>query len=394
MNLLMTLTGPSCAGKSTLESILAKNGFQRSISVTTRAPRAGETNGVEYYFVSYSEFQQMWDKGHLIEHIEFGEHYYGVSQLELDRLFKLGTKVAVVCEPVGAKQIRRYCARHSGIKLHQVFVDNPQAVINERFMRRFGEEFAAAKNNNDPAAEQRVLDAYVKRLAIMHGIEREWVAEAYGTANPLGGINATQDGDAFQYDTLIKEFNDSNTSDIVATLLHVGPTLTHGPKKPLLRVIDSKEPNIGGEGENLLLYLDPVNSDRIKERMGKEVVKNINGSIITTQGALFGVSGNAVRGKRYLHVNDANEIVAALNVTKVGQKIVVSNIYVRRDYRRQGLATQLIEFAKKEHPSLVVDSSLTQLGAMFFGYAESKVIMSMTNRVDSKKVESKMGCST
>lgn len=390
MKLLMTLTGPSCAGKSTLESILARNGFQRSISVTTRAPRAGETNGVEYYFISKDEFQKMWDCGSLIEKIQFGENFYGVSQIELDRLYKLGDKVAVVCEPVGAKQIRKYCADRKDFKLHQVFVDNPEALINERFMRRFGEEFAAAKINGNPYGEQIVLDSYVKRLAIMNGIEREWVAEANGDANPMNYTDPDRIKDSFKYDFLIHEFNESNTSSIVKRLLLVGtndwsvsnsqntPVSAPLTKLPRLSIVENKDPSIGGESENLQLYLDPIDSDRIRERIGKEYAKSTDGSIVFTQGAIFKMegAGETIRGKRYLNFNESNEIVAALNVTVISRQAVVSNIYVRRDCRRQGLATQLINCAKKEHPNLVVDSSMTELGANFFGYENPSFKMS------------------
>jgi guanylate kinase len=49
-NTLITLTGPSCAGKTTLEDRLIKAGFDRVISNTTRAPRRGEIDGVHYHF--------------------------------------------------------------------------------------------------------------------------------------------------------------------------------------------------------------------------------------------------------------------------------------------------------------------------------------------------------
>lgn len=126
---------------------------------------------------------------------------------------------------------------------------------------------------------------------------------------------------------------------------------------------------IGGSGENLLLYIEPIDSERIHERIGTERVVKIDGPITFTQGRRFQMRDQTVQGGRYLFSNAAGDIVGGLNYTRVGKNVVVSNIYVRPDCRRQGIATQLVQRALWDYPGLVVDSSLTEQGAALFGYA-------------------------
>src|SRR3569623_2214195 len=100
-----TLTGPSCAGKSTLEKMMAERGCMKAVSTTTRSPRAGEVDGVDYYFVSKEKFLTMATLDMFIEMVKFGEHHYGVTVAEMGRLWMDGEKVVLLSEPVGAEKI-------------------------------------------------------------------------------------------------------------------------------------------------------------------------------------------------------------------------------------------------------------------------------------------------
>lgn len=144
-----------------------------------------------------------------------------------------------------------------------------------------------------------------------------------------------------------------------------------------LPIYMNKELNIGGNSENLFMYLEPINSDRIRERIGKEVVFKNEDDLIVTRGQIFSSPDqqNKIRGYRYIIKNSDGDFIACTNVTKINRSAVVSNIYVRIDHRRTGLATRLIERIKKDHLSLFVDSSLTNLGASFFGYEKNKMKM-------------------
>lgn len=216
MKYLTTLTGPSCAGKTTLEARMEQMGVLRAVSCTTRAPRAGERDGVDYYFLSVDKFLTMKHCEMFVESAKFGEHHYGLSTAELARLHMKGDHVVVVCEPQGAKQIRNYCADHPEIELCQVFVDNPQPVIIRRVMNRFLLDYTVAKVKQGTSFAQRVMEAHCQRLLIMGGVEKGWIAEAYSDAHPT--LFDAQVG-AFHYDRLIERFDEFNIDEIATSLV-------------------------------------------------------------------------------------------------------------------------------------------------------------------------------
>ncbi|QOG12031.1 guanylate kinase [Arcobacter sp. FWKO B] len=78
---ILILSGPSGCGKSTLLKELYKNidSYYFSISTTTRAPRVGEENGVDYFFVSKEEFEAGIQKGEFLEYAQVHNNYYGTS---------------------------------------------------------------------------------------------------------------------------------------------------------------------------------------------------------------------------------------------------------------------------------------------------------------------------
>jgi len=199
MKYLTTLTGPSCAGKSTLERMLADRGAQRVISTTTRPPRGAEKNGEDYYFVSDGEFHKIKSSAGFVECVKFGDYWYGVTVDELERLYVKGEHIVLVCEPVGATQIKEYCSLREDIKLTRVFVDNPFDVINDRFLTRFYEDMRTAMmlRQGDP---RQIIARYAKRLTVMQTVEQGWRDEQ---------------GD---YDIYLQEFNEYTAKATAITL--------------------------------------------------------------------------------------------------------------------------------------------------------------------------------
>ncbi len=106
--LLIILSGPSGVGKGTVrKAIMAKHKVRLtySISMTTRAPRAKEVNGRDYYFVSKEEFQKNIDEGNFLEWAEFVGNRYGTPKDKVDQLRNEGKNVFLEIEINGATQV-------------------------------------------------------------------------------------------------------------------------------------------------------------------------------------------------------------------------------------------------------------------------------------------------
>lgn len=79
MNKRIVLVGKSCTGKSTLGKLLEFYGFKSQISTTTRPIRTGETNNIDYHFVSLKVYESMIKSNSFIESVKFNGYYYGIT---------------------------------------------------------------------------------------------------------------------------------------------------------------------------------------------------------------------------------------------------------------------------------------------------------------------------
>ncbi len=107
--LLIILSSPSGAGKSTLAKRLMAwdPTLSFSVSATTRNPRPGETDGVEYYFKTKSEFEAMVDAGEMLEHAEVFGNYYGTPKGPVETAMMAGRDTIFDIDWQGGQQIRR-----------------------------------------------------------------------------------------------------------------------------------------------------------------------------------------------------------------------------------------------------------------------------------------------
>ena len=79
--LLVVISGPSGAGKGTIyQRVIERTGMKRSVSVTTRKPREGEVEGVNYYFRTEEEYQQMIAAGEFLETAAVYNNFYGTPK--------------------------------------------------------------------------------------------------------------------------------------------------------------------------------------------------------------------------------------------------------------------------------------------------------------------------
>ena len=110
--LLIVLSGPSGVGKGTVRKALfemPEQEFVYSVSMTTRPPRPGEVDGVDYYFVSKEEFERQIQEGNLLEYAEFVGNYYGTPKDKVEEQLNKGKEVILEIEVNGALQVRDKC---------------------------------------------------------------------------------------------------------------------------------------------------------------------------------------------------------------------------------------------------------------------------------------------
>jgi len=105
---LLVIAAPSGAGKTTLVKALieSESDVQVAVSHTTRPPRAEENSGVNYFFVSQPEFEQMCEQEAFIEHANVFGNLYGTSKAEVRRILDSGHHLILEIDWQGAEQIR------------------------------------------------------------------------------------------------------------------------------------------------------------------------------------------------------------------------------------------------------------------------------------------------
>ncbi len=107
LGVLMVVSGPSGSGKTTLCRQLADMGeVAYSISCTTRAPRAGEVHGRDYFFLTEPEFKEHIERGEFFEHAHVHNNYYGTLKTYVKANLERGVDVVMDIDIQGAAQVR------------------------------------------------------------------------------------------------------------------------------------------------------------------------------------------------------------------------------------------------------------------------------------------------
>lgn len=106
---VFVITGPSGVGKGTLIRELLKRvpELELAVSATTRAPRPGERDGVDYHFLDDAEFDRRVVEGDFLEHAEYSGRRYGTLRSELAKRIESGASVVLEIEVQGARQVAR-----------------------------------------------------------------------------------------------------------------------------------------------------------------------------------------------------------------------------------------------------------------------------------------------
>jgi len=146
--LLIVVSAPSGCGKGTiLAEILKDDNYYYSVSATTRKPREGEKNGVNYWFMQEDEFKQLADNGGMLEYAVYCGNYYGTPKKNVDDMLNAGKNVILEIEVQGAMNIRKICPDAVFI-----FINPPSFQELQRRLNKRGTE-------SDEVIEQRIEQA-------------------------------------------------------------------------------------------------------------------------------------------------------------------------------------------------------------------------------------------
>ncbi|MBM4070525.1 MAG: guanylate kinase [Planctomycetes bacterium] len=147
---LIVLSGPSGSGKSTvIDQLLADRSLplRLSVSATTRSPRPGEKEGVQYHFWSRERFQDAVERGEFLEWAEVFGNRYGTPRAEVEPYRDQGTGVLLEIDVKGWEQVRRHCP-----DLVSIFLRTSSLETYEQRLR-------ARRTESDEAIQRRLQGA-------------------------------------------------------------------------------------------------------------------------------------------------------------------------------------------------------------------------------------------
>jgi len=158
--LLIVISAPSGGGKTTLcqQLLAADANIVRAITCTTRAPRPGEQDGVDYYFLDRATFQRRVQAGEFLEHAMVHGHSYGNLKSEVLDKLRQGKDVALNIDVQGAATIRAKAAQDAELSaaLVTVFLTPPSLIILEGRLRKRGADSEAAIQQRLSVARQEI----------------------------------------------------------------------------------------------------------------------------------------------------------------------------------------------------------------------------------------------
>jgi len=156
------IVAPSGAGKSSLVNALLESdvGLKLSLSTTTRAPRPGELDGVNYRFVTQEAFIAEREQGQFLEWAEVHGHFYGTSRTWIESQMQAGSDVILEIDWQGAQQIRKLIPT-----VQWIFIFPPSIEALEERLRKRGQD-------DEATIERRVAAAHVE---LQHAHEANYI---------------------------------------------------------------------------------------------------------------------------------------------------------------------------------------------------------------------------
>jgi guanylate kinase len=158
--LLVLISAPSGGGKTTLcqQLLAARPDVARAITCTTRAPRPGEKDGVDYYFLDPATFQQRVQAGEFLEHATVFGNRYGTLKSEVLGKLRQGRDVLLNIDVQGAAAIRERAAEEAELQraLVSVFLTPPSLAVLEARLRKRGTDASAVIQERLGVARQEI----------------------------------------------------------------------------------------------------------------------------------------------------------------------------------------------------------------------------------------------
>ena len=132
-NIMVILSSPSGVGKTTLTKKIQQKyqSFKISVSHTTRSPRSNEVDGVDYFFVTHSKFENLIKKNEFYEHAKIFGNYYGTLKSNVDEMI-LKNDIIFDIDWQGTKQLSKY----KNLKLIKIYLITNKDELKKRLVKR------------------------------------------------------------------------------------------------------------------------------------------------------------------------------------------------------------------------------------------------------------------
>jgi len=166
---VFVITGPSGVGKGTLIRGLMERlpRLELSVSATTRAPRPGEQDGVDYHFLTRARFDERVGAGDFVEHADYAGRSYGTLRSELEQRVRGGVPVVLEIEVQGARQVR--AAMPEAV---QVFIAPPSLqALRERLTGRGTDDSAEVERRLQVAEQELTAQPEFAHVVVNEDLE-------------------------------------------------------------------------------------------------------------------------------------------------------------------------------------------------------------------------------
>lgn len=181
--LLVVLSGPSGAGKDAVLYRMKVSGYALKyvITATTRQQRPNETNGMDYYFVTFAQFQDMIKKDELLEWAEVYGNWYGIPKVQVRRSLEMGQDVIVKIDVQGAATIKKMVPNAVFIFLVSTSKDDLAMRLKQRH----------TESSADMALRLRAADDEMKQISRFdYVVVNHWDKIDQAVADIIGIIRA------------------------------------------------------------------------------------------------------------------------------------------------------------------------------------------------------------